>query len=187
METVCEWEKGQNSYCCWRIWGSRLFPLSVAKGEGPAGHPLPGSSSWLCGSLCCLDGDSASGALPSVAGEAPAQRLGLMEMALPWWRAALVPLGVGGTSRQDGSGVTSLWGCTSGLILFVLGLSVWAAQAWGGHSPRSVGWAGQGSPWASLAGLSSVTDPILAIYGDFSSSRESPMLPGELPWAGRAC
>lgn len=73
--------------------GSRLLPfpaaLSCGKGAGgPAGHPGGSFQRAALGSVALslvpppalplLDGDSASGALPSVAGEAPTQRLGPM-------------------------------------------------------------------------------------------------------------
>lgn len=77
----------------------------MAKREGPAGHPggsfqgaAPGSVALSLvppAALPLLDGDSASGALPSVAGEAPAQHLGPMGMTLLSWRAARVPRGCG--------------------------------------------------------------------------------------------
>lgn len=78
--------------------------------------------------------------------------------------------------------------CTAGSLPFAPGLAAWVPPGpgglGGGHSPRlSTGGAWSGLPWDGLARLGSRI-PILSIYGDFSSSTESPMLPGELPTAG---
>lgn len=196
MEMVCEWERGQSSRGFWGVWGTGVPPLPAAlctPGLGSRRRVLPGSSSWLCGSVTgatpCPSplgwgqcrwslarcGWRGSKPAPGTDGDDSA----LMEGSPGATGAGVLPLGVGGSYREDGSGVTWLWGCTPGSLPFVLGL----APGSRGARPQDPGLS---SGWLVRAplGLSSVTYPILALYGDFSSSRESPMLPGELPWAG---
>lgn len=89
----------------------------------------------------------------------------------------VMPLGMGGSSREDGSGVAWLWGCTPGSLLFVLGLAPGSRGAWPQDPGLSWGWpvrAPLGPAWLGSARSRIPSRPYMEIFPAAGRARCSP-------------